>query len=127
MSNGSLVGRPVSGGRLIGAVIAGAGAASWAEDWPHWRGPARNGTSAEKSLPLRWTTTESIAWKRPLPDRSGSTPIVSGRRIFLNVAEGDAIALWALDHPETTLERVADHLMAVLWPVVRELPKRAIL
>jgi AcrR family transcriptional regulator len=43
--------------------------------------------------------------------------------IFVGAAE--AIALWALDHPETTLERVADLLMAVLWPVVRELPKRA--
>jgi AcrR family transcriptional regulator len=43
--------------------------------------------------------------------------------IFVGAAE--AIALWALDRPEVTLERVADHLMAVLWPVVRELPKRA--
>ena len=42
--------------------------------------------------------------------------------IFVGAAE--AIALWALDRPEVTLERVADHLMAVLWPVVRELPKR---
>jgi len=86
------------GALLIGAVlVAGAAAGSWAEDWPHWRGPARNGVSAEKGLPLRWTAAENIAWKVPLPDRSGSTPIVSGGRIFLNVAEGDAIALWALD------------------------------
>ena len=42
--------------------------------------------------------------------------------IFVGAAE--AIALWALDRPEVTLERVAGHLMAVLWPVVRELPKR---
>ena len=77
--------------------MAVATAGSWAEDWPHWRGPARNGVSAEKGLPLRWTAAENIAWKRPLPDRSGATPIVSGRRIFLNVAEGDALALWALD------------------------------
>jgi AcrR family transcriptional regulator len=45
--------------------------------------------------------------------------------IFVGAAE--AIALWALDRPEATLERVADHLMSVLWPVVRELPKRATL
>jgi len=43
--------------------------------------------------------------------------------IFVGAAE--AIALWALDRPEVTLKRVADHLMAVLWPVVRELPNRA--
>ena len=86
------------GGLLIGAaLLAGAAAGSWADDWPHWRGPTRNGVSAEMGLPLQWTATENIAWKRPLPDRSGSTPIISGARIFLNVAEGDALAVWALD------------------------------
>jgi AcrR family transcriptional regulator len=45
--------------------------------------------------------------------------------IFVGAAE--AIALWALDRPEATLERVAGHLMSVLWPAVRELPKRATL
>jgi AcrR family transcriptional regulator len=43
--------------------------------------------------------------------------------VFVGAAE--AIAFWAVARPEVTLERVADHLMAVLWPVVRELPKRA--
>jgi AcrR family transcriptional regulator len=43
--------------------------------------------------------------------------------IFVGAAE--AIAFWAVDRPGVTLDRVADHLMAVLWPVVRELPKRA--
>ena len=72
-------------------------ASSAAEDWPHWRGPARTGLSTEKGLPLKWSPTLNVAWKRPLPDRSGSTPIVSGAHIFLNVAEGDALSLWALD------------------------------
>jgi outer membrane protein assembly factor BamB len=84
---------------MIGAVLMGAAVAASAEDWPHWRGPSRNGVSTEKGLPLRWTATENIAWKVPLPDRSGATPIVSGTRIFLNVAEadGDTLSLWALD------------------------------
>jgi AcrR family transcriptional regulator len=43
--------------------------------------------------------------------------------IFVGAAE--AIAFWAVDRPAITLDRVADHLMAVLWPAVRELPKRA--
>jgi AcrR family transcriptional regulator len=43
--------------------------------------------------------------------------------IFVGAAE--AIAFWAVARPGITLDRVADHLMAVLWPVVRELPKRA--
>jgi hypothetical protein len=43
--------------------------------------------------------------------------------VFVGAAE--AIAFWAVAHPDIPLKRVADHLMAVLWPVVRELPNRA--
>jgi outer membrane protein assembly factor BamB len=71
--------------------------AARAENWPQWRGPSLNGISGEKSLPVKWTTTENIAWKLPLPAWSGSTPIVWGDRIFLNVAEGGALHLWAVD------------------------------
>jgi outer membrane protein assembly factor BamB len=71
-----------------------------AENWPQWRGPRLDGTSAEKGLPLKWTPQESVAWKLALPDRSGSTPIIWGDRIFLNVAEGDALALWCVDRKD---------------------------
>ena len=43
--------------------------------------------------------------------------------IFVGAAE--AIAFWAVARPGVTLDRVADHLMAVLWPAVRDLPNRA--
>jgi AcrR family transcriptional regulator len=43
--------------------------------------------------------------------------------VFVGAAE--SIAFWAVDHPEVPLARVADHLMTVLWPVVRDLPNRA--
>ena len=74
-----------------------------AENWPQWRGPALNGTSAEKDLPLRWSKTENITWALDLPAWSGSTPIVWGDRVFLNVAEdlkqrdGDNLFLWCVD------------------------------
>jgi outer membrane protein assembly factor BamB len=65
--------------------------------WPQWRGPDHNGTSAETGLPLRWSATENVAWKLPLPEFSGATPIIWGDHVFLNVAEGDALSLWAVD------------------------------
>ena len=68
-----------------------------AENWPQWRGPTLNGISAETNLPVKWTKTENIAWKLAMPARSGSTPIVWGDRIFLNVADGNAMFLWAVD------------------------------
>ncbi len=68
-----------------------------AENWPQWRGPSANGISAEKNLPVSWSVTENITWKLPLPSLSGSTPIVWGDRIFLNVAENGSLFLWAVD------------------------------
>ena len=47
-----------------------------AENWPAWRGPAMNGISTEAGLPIKWSTEENIAWKLPMPGRSGSTPII---------------------------------------------------
>jgi outer membrane protein assembly factor BamB len=74
-----------------------------ADNWPQWRGPSMNGISAEKNLPITWTPTENIAWKLPLPAWSGSTPIVWGDHLFLNVADdlkvtsGDNLHLWCID------------------------------
>src|SRR5215217_3565567 len=78
-------------------LLATAAAVPTAENWPQWRGPALNGISAEKNLPVRWSKTENVAWKLPLPDGSGSTPIVWGDRIFLSVAEGGDLYLWCVD------------------------------
>lgn len=67
-----------------------------AENWPQWRGPALNGVSSEKNLPVKWTTEENVAWKVAMPGVSGSTPIIWRDRIFLNIADGDNLFLWCL-------------------------------
>jgi outer membrane protein assembly factor BamB len=77
--------------------LALAAAPLQAADWPHWRGPELRGTSPETGLPLTWSASEGLAWKLALPAGSGSTPIVSGDRIFLSVVEGDSVSLWCLD------------------------------
>lgn len=84
---------------LAVAVLSAAlpAAATWGADWPQWRGPARTGESPARDLPVRWTATENVLWKLPLPGGSGSTPIVSGDRVFLNVADGPEIALWCVE------------------------------
>jgi outer membrane protein assembly factor BamB len=68
-----------------------------AENWPQWRGPNLNGISNEKNLPARWSPEENITWKLAMPSFSGSTPIIWGNLIFINVAEGDELALWCVD------------------------------
>jgi outer membrane protein assembly factor BamB len=83
-----------------GLVAMAAAATLSAENWPQWRGPALNGVSGESALPTKWSPTENIAWKLPMPGRSGSTPIIWGERIFLNIGTADGtgdLELWALD------------------------------
>ena len=82
---------------LMASSLAALLAATAFANWPQWRGPELNGVSAERNLPLRWGASENVAWKLAMPDRSGSTPIVWGERVFLNVAEGDDLSLWCVE------------------------------
>jgi outer membrane protein assembly factor BamB len=77
-------------------ILLGIGSLGAAENWPHWRGPQRNGVSAAKGLPTHWSTTENIAWRLSLPETSGATPIIWGDHVFLNVAQGKDLSLWAV-------------------------------
>lgn len=70
-----------------------------AENWPAWRGPDGTGTSRDKGLPVKWSGTENIRWKTPLPEPCNSTPIVWEDRVFLmqGLENGKRRALIALD------------------------------
>lgn len=78
-------------------IVLASVTASNGDNWPQWRGPALNGISDEIGLPTSWSTDNNIAWRLPLPAWSGSTPIIWGETIFLNVADGENIHLWAVD------------------------------
>jgi outer membrane protein assembly factor BamB len=54
-----------------------------AANWPQWRGPNFNGSTAETNLPRRLSKQEQVLWKTPLPGRSGATPVVWGDAVFL--------------------------------------------
>jgi outer membrane protein assembly factor BamB len=78
------------------AILLATPATGQGDDWPQWRGPALDGSSTETGLPVSWSPTENIAWKLELPAWSGSTPIIWGETVFLNVADGENIWLWAV-------------------------------
>ena len=72
-------------------------AAAHAQNWPSWRGPTGDGVSTE-SVPVEWDTEKNVSWKVPMPAWSGSTPVIWGELIFLNVAVDEkSIELWCLD------------------------------
>ena len=78
-------------------IAASSGLSVYADNWPQWRGPQLDGSSKETGLPAKWSPTENLAWKTPLPMRSGASPIVWNDHVFLNVAEAGSLYLWALD------------------------------
>ena len=56
-------------------------------DWAEWRGPARDGVSTEKNLPVKWSPAgDNLAWRAPYGGRSA--PIVMGDRVYLQNTAG---------------------------------------
>lgn len=74
--------------RFLGALLAvcGVAALGLGADWPGWRGPGGQGQSSETKLPTKWSTTENVKWKVPLPDTGSSTPVIWGDRVFVTQA-----------------------------------------
>lgn len=70
-----------------------------ADNWPHWRGPERLGSTTDEAA-IRWNAAENVRWKTSLPELSGSTPIVWENRVYLNVAQGEELSIWALDRSD---------------------------
>ena len=79
--------------RLIAAALLAGGTlaateAITANDWPEWRGPSRDGHSAETGLPSAWSPKgENLAWRIPIGGRSA--PVVFGNRLYLLTVGGD--------------------------------------
>lgn len=58
------------------------------QDWPWWRGPARNGWAAEGApAPAKWSESQNVVWKAAVPGRGHSSPILVGDRVYLTTAD----------------------------------------
>lgn len=56
---------------------------AFAENWPQWRGAKHNGIANETGIATKWSKTENVAWRLPLPGPGGATPVVWGERVFV--------------------------------------------
>lgn len=69
-------------------------------EWPQFRGPDGSG-HALADPPLRWSETEGVVWKTPLPGLAWSSPVVWRGGIYLTTAvpegEGHSLRLVRLD------------------------------
>jgi len=74
----------------VPGLAAGADAVG---DWRHWRGPLGTGAAPDASPPTEFDAVRGIRWKREIPGRGSSSPIVSGSDVFVTTAvpvEGQA-------------------------------------
>jgi outer membrane protein assembly factor BamB len=56
-------------------------------DWPWWRGPNRNGVAdAKQKPPVKWSETENVLWKVPVPGKGHGSPIIVGDHVYLATA-----------------------------------------
>ena len=79
------------------AVLVAAGAAS--QDWPQWRGPARDGAAAGFEAPATWPETLTRAWRVDV-GTGYATPILVDGNLWLFARWGEEEVLYSID-PES--------------------------
>jgi outer membrane protein assembly factor BamB len=81
---------------MIAILLAAGGIAVHAQDWPQWRGPARDGAIASFNEPASWPAVLTKRWQVSVG--SGyATPLVVGDRVYAFSREGEEEVLRALD------------------------------
>jgi outer membrane protein assembly factor BamB len=78
---------PARAGFLLALLIAGTVINIRADErWPGFRGLGRQGVGSAARAPLRWSTTEHVRWKTPIPGAGHSSPVIAGGQVFVTTA-----------------------------------------
>ncbi len=82
---------------FVALIVATSPMAEASDQWSNWRGPNGDGSSTDGNYPVRWSETNNILWKSPLPGKGCSTPIVWDNRIFVTAPTDGQDSLLAFD------------------------------
>ncbi len=69
--------------RILAAACCCAILNAASPDWGQFRGPGSTGVAEGSRLPEKWSSTENVVWKTPIPGVGWSSPVIAGGRIFL--------------------------------------------
>jgi len=86
------------------AIVVGGGFAT-AGEWPGYRGPGMQGHVDAPELPVRWSETDNVKWKRKIAGRGWSTPVILDNQIWMTTATEDGKVLYAVCVDEITTAR----------------------
>jgi outer membrane protein assembly factor BamB len=99
--------------RLIGVIVGGVvliGAGYvFAQDWPQWRGPNRDGKVTGFTAPATWPKTLTQGWKTTVGS-GDTTPALVGDRLYAFARQGDeevTLCLRAADGKEVWRDKYA--------------------
>ena len=67
-----------------------------ADYWPRWRGPSGQGLVGDSGYPDRWSATDNVVWRTPVPGSGNSSPIVWDDHIFLTTGRDAGRRLFVL-------------------------------
>ena len=70
--------------------------------WPRWRGPSGQGLVSGTGYPDRWSATQNVLWKTPVPGAGNSSPIVWRDQIFLTTARDGGSRLSLIAYNRST-------------------------
>lgn len=86
--------------------------------WPRWRGPSGQGLVEGSGYPDRWSDSENVVWKVPIPGSGNSSPIVwrdqiimatsydrGARKSLISYSRTDGKRLWETFAPNGPSER----------------------
>ncbi len=75
---------------MLRAIVFLSGISVWNANaeayWPEFRGPSGNGIVAEGPAPTKWSETENVTWKTPLPGKGWSSPVVADGQVWMTSA-----------------------------------------
>ncbi|MDB5343427.1 MAG: serine/threonine protein kinase afsK [Schlesneria sp.] len=78
-------------------VCSALASVSTAAEWKQFRGPDGQGHTNSKELPLKWSETENVHWKTPIPGRGWSSPVFDGDVVWMTTAVEDPLTGEALE------------------------------
>jgi len=78
------------------ALIATASQSARGENWPQWRGPSFNGSTADTGFPATFSKTENVKWVANLPGPSAATAVIWNERVFVSTVDQQAGTLQAV-------------------------------
>lgn len=71
---------------LPGLFVLLANGLAWADDWPQFRGPTGQGIAPQGLYPVEWSASKNVLWRKPIPGKGWSSPIVSDGFVYLTTA-----------------------------------------